>query len=222
MAILHSVVRYVRSCGDTAMGMTGAGYVTVFLVILLSAACATRQPVSDYSKSDYWKLHQHKLTSLTAWDLTGRFSLRTADDGWSASLIWHQQGENYKLRIIAPFGRGSVDVSGEGGSVTLTTAENRVIEDQDIDAMLEDELGWKIPLSALLFWIKGLPEPDVGASAVILDNMGRISDFDQSGWTVRYDKYTTIQGYDLPVRITIQRDSLRLRLSINKWTIPLR
>lgn len=84
---------------------------------------------------------------------------------------------------------------------------------------MQENLGWEIPVDALIYWIRGLPEPGVATSSMEIDNMGRLTLFKQSEWNVSYEKYTNTGDYDLPARMSVQRDQLKLRLSINKWTL---
>jgi len=194
----------------------------LFFALLLLSACAVQPPVPvpDYPTQQQWQIHQNALTGLTLWTLSGRMSVQMENEGWSASLHWQQINDDYRLRIIAPFGRGTVEISGNSDTVRLQTAENQIFEDADVELLIRQNLGWEIPVAALVYWIKGLPEPDTDITTLIIDNQGRASDLIQAGWTIKYERYTTSSGLQVPTRITLQREGLQLRLNISRWDIP--
>ncbi len=189
------------------------------LFVLLLSGCATRPPVPDLEVEQYWQQHSEKLAALTIWELMGRFSVQLENDGWNAGLQWQQDGDRFNLRIVAPFGRGSVEISGDEGSVFLRTADDQIYENDDVDLLVQQSLGRGLPVSSLLFWIRGLPEPGVETAGMKVDPSGRLSELRQSGWIIRYHRYTRSQGYDVPQRMTLERDTLTVRLNIHKWQI---
>jgi len=194
----------------------------LFIIPLFISACAVQPPVPvpDSQTQQQWQMHQNALSGLTLWTLNGRMSVQMENEGWTASLHWQQINDDYRLRIIAPFGRGTVEISGNSDTVRLQTAENEIFEDDDVDVLIRQNLGWEIPVAALVYWIKGLPEPGAAITTLIIDNQGRASDLIQSDWTVKYERYTTSSGLQVPTRITLQREGLQLRLNISRWDIP--
>jgi len=194
----------------------------LIIALLILSACAVQPPVPvpDYQTQQQWQIHQNALTGLTLWTLSGRMSVQMENEGWSASLHWQQINDDYRLRIIAPFGRGTVEISGNSDTVRLQTAENEIFEDADVELLIRQNLGWEIPVAALVYWIKGLPEPDTDITTLIIDNQGLASDLVQAGWTIKYERYTTSSGLQVPTRITLQREGLQLRLNISRWDTP--
>ncbi|MGH6611279.1 MAG: outer membrane lipoprotein LolB, partial [Burkholderiaceae bacterium] len=53
----------------------------------------------------------------------------------------------------------------------------------DADALTEQLLGWRLPVSGLADWIEGRPAPD--RAARVERNNGRIVSIEQDGWTIR-------------------------------------
>jgi len=165
-------------------------------------------------------MHEQRLNQLTDWELAGRISVQLASEGWSASLYWWQDQDNYKLRIVAPLGRGTVEISGDAETVRLRTADNQILEDKDVALLMQQNLGWEIPVDALIYWIRGLPEPGTDAGGLDIDAQGRLAAIRHDGWNVTYENYTRVGAHELPARMTVQREQLKLRLGINKWTLP--
>jgi outer membrane lipoprotein LolB len=195
---------------------------SLLMISLFLSACAQQPvaPVPDPDRYVQWESHLNSIGDLKIWTLTGRMSVQMENDNWSASVHWEQNNDDYRLRIIAPFGRSTVQISGNTDSVALTTADNQVFEDDDVDVLIRQNLGWDIPVAALAYWIKGLPEQTAETQTLVIDDMGRATDLSQSGWRIQYERYTNSSGYEMPLRITLQREGLQLRLIINKWEIP--
>jgi len=189
-----------------------------FLLVLL-AGCAGKPPVPQGELERYWQQHRQKLGTMVAWELSARFSIQLEEEGWNAALQWRQEQDQYNIRVAAPFGRGTVEVSGDDDEVILRTPENRIYKNDDVDLLVQENLGWELPVSFLAFWIRGLPAPGTGHGVTGLDDAGRLSYLSQSGWTVRYGRYTSSYGFDVPQRMTVEGGGLKLRLSIHEWKI---
>lgn len=101
---------------------------SLFISLLLLTACTSLAPVPDADKNASWQLHQARLDGLTNWELAGRIAVQMENDGWSASLFWRQDHGNYSLRVVAPLGKGTVEISGDADSVRLQMADNRVLK----------------------------------------------------------------------------------------------
>lgn len=193
----------------------------ILFLILFLGGCAAQRIVTDADKLRDWEFHQAKLAELEQWTLKGRIAIQLEKEGWTATLYWRQQQESYSLRLIAPLGRGTYELSGNGRTVTLRTADNRLLYADNAEMLLQQNLGWQIPVSGLVYWIRGLPEPGIGTDAILLDKDGRASDISQAGWQVKYTNYMRSQGYDLPEKLTMRHEKLKIRLIIQDWKVPL-
>jgi len=193
---------------------------SITVVVLLLSACVTTPPLPEIDKITSWRMHEQRLNQLTDWELAGRISVQLASEGWSASLYWWQEQDDYKLRVVAPLGRGTVEISGNTETVKLRTADNQTLEDNDVAVLMQQNLGWEIPVEALIYWIRGLPEPGTEVGSLDIDAQGRLAAIRHGGWNVTYENYTRVGALELPARMTIQREQLKLRLGINRWTLP--
>ena len=82
--------------------------------------------------------------------------------------------------------------------------------------MVESQLGWQLPVSHLLYWVRGLPAPD-SRSRIALDPNGRLASLQQDGWDVQYLGYTEEDGYTLPNRIKLAGRDLKITLVVKDW-----
>lgn len=192
----------------------------LFLLVLISG-CATRQPLDEVANNTSWQIHRDKLYKLHNWELKGRIAIQLEQEAWSASVYWHQQQEVYNLRIIAPLGQGTYELYGDQSGVSLRTAENKLFEAKDVESLLREHLGWYVPLSGLVYWVRGVPEPGNKAETLLLDKRGRMINLTQSGWHVSCTRYLSRGIYTLPGKIIMENDKLKLRLVIRDWDIKV-
>ncbi|MGZ0843299.1 lipoprotein insertase outer membrane protein LolB, partial [Klebsiella pneumoniae subsp. pneumoniae] len=77
------------------------------------------------------------------------------------------------------------------------------------EALLEEQLGWRLPVSHLLWWVRGLPAPD-SKSRLTLDADSRLARLEQDGWQIEYTRYAEQNGYWLPERLKLHGQSLEV------------
>ena len=146
-------------------------------------------------------------------------SFRNEREAWSASIYWQEKPQQYQIQIVAPLGQGGVEITGDGNTVSLSTDDGQTYREDEVELILLQNLGWRVPASALRYWVKGIPEPGNDIADMQTDELGRLSHLDQSHWSISYQRYTRVDGYQLPVRIDLQRDDASIRMIINYWNL---
>lgn len=179
---------------------------------LLLAGCASRAPVTAPSPEAWWT-HQQGLRSLQAFQIDGRVA--AAGQPGSAQLRWVQGADGvFDIRVSGPLGSGSLRLRG--------TVERVLIEDRSgrreslaPAAELERLLGGRLPLDALVFWARGLPQPGV-AARYALDAAGRLQQLLQGDWQLDYPAYHAGEP-SLPRRIELRRPGTEITLLLDRW-----
>ena len=194
---------------------------TIFLIIFMLTGCATQQPISEADRLAHWQLHRGKLAELTRWQFKGRIAIQMEKQGWTASFHWRQDQQDYLLRVFTPLGRGNYEISGNADGAVMQTANNSIVHADDAETLLRDNLGWYIPSSSLKYWVRGLPVPGKKNAGLLLDQKGRLAELSQSGWLVRYSHYINSGEYELPTKIIMQNNNLKIRLVIKHWQTSL-
>lgn len=185
------------------------------LMLALLAGCATRPPVAEApAERGPWRDQAAAVEALNAWELIARVGLRTPDEATSANLDWRQTPYHYRLLLSGPFGSGRSTLEGREGRVSLTTPEGR-FEAESPEALLQEQLGWSLPVSALDHWIRGLPA--AGRHELERDARGYPRRLRQAGWEIDYRDWTWANGLWLPRRLVMTHDLLRVILVINEW-----
>ena len=84
---------------------------------------------------------------------------------------------------------------------------------------MREKLGFDIHFDGLKYWIRGIPEPNVKYSQLLLDEQGRLLDMKQSGFTISILRYTNKEDVSLPEKLFIKSKNIKLRLVIQNWEI---
>ena len=185
---------------------------------LLLAGCSIATPRPQPTDSQQaWQQHRQRLTALHDWRLTGRLGIQTGHEGWHVSLDWQQHNGDYTIHLTAPLGQGSLLLQGDAASVTLQTSEGETLSAEDAGLLLYQQFGWKVPVASLRYWVLGLPAP--GEAIESLDEYGRLSHLQQSGWEIEFLDYATQQGVELPGRVFVSNHLAKVRLVIGQWQL---
>lgn len=191
----------------------------VLMLTLLVGACSVAPPVPRVDVARVWRQRSASLSRLQHWTLAGRVAVSTQDDAWNAALQWRQAGAAYRIRIIAPLGQGTATLSGDADRVVLRSTEHpQPVSAVSAEALLQAQLGWRVPVEGMRYWVLGLPDP-VGQRVIQLDDRGRLAHLQQAGWQVRFLGYQKVDGQQLPERIFMQNGDLRVRLAIERWRV---
>ena len=187
----------------------------LFLLVTL-ASCARVPPLPDVDDPDLaWQQHQLRLEQVTDWRLNGRLLVVNDHETWNTSIHWRQQGAAYQLMITAPLGQGSLRLVGDVGQVTLETHQGERWQSGDPEALLANQLGWRVPVAALRYWVMGLPAP--GPHRRELNSAGLLAQLSQGEWEIEFRDYRDRDGLLLPGRVFANNHQARVRLVIGEW-----
>lgn len=206
--------------------------VGLFGLAALAAGCATAPslpPVANPAVA--WQARQMELKPVTAWSIQGRLAMRSADEGWQASVRWVREGEQHSIDLIGPLGRGHLRLTQDSRGAELRDADQRTWRADNAQQLLYRTTGWLVPLDGLNYWVLGLPSPEA-ATGQELDERGRLKTLIQSGWDIRFLEYARYGSLDLPSKLFIKRQNggsdanlakdaaLEVRLAIERWVLP--
>ena len=98
------------------------------------------------------------------WELRGRLAVRADERGGQASLTWKRDAARHSIRLNGPLGRGVVRVTQDETGAQLQDAEQRVFHAADAEELLYRYTGWRLPLTNLNYWVRGVPVPGLPAT----------------------------------------------------------
>jgi len=177
---------------------------------------AIKEPVSD-SKSAYLD-RADMLTEIPEWGLVGKISLDDGDRGGSGRLQWDVTAEGSEIDFHGALGRGAWHLQISPDGAVLREANGSEQSAPGVNALIQDRMGWPVPVEALQWWVRGLAAPGV-VNDEQLDSQGLLTSLDQLGWKVEFNRYDAKTGIALPVRLDARRDSYRVKLAIGRWQL---
>jgi outer membrane lipoprotein LolB len=187
---------------------------------LLLQACASVAPSRSFDVDNDAASRQY----------TGRFSANYVrygrDEGVQGSFRWEEQGRNVRLDLVSPLGQTLAVVTATPSGATLDLPNQPPRNAPEVDTLMEEALGFALPVAGMRDWLHGRPTQGAPARAT-RDEQGRLATLAQHGWTVHYLAWqepsaTGAGAAQVPRRIDLARDAgnnpLSVRLVIDPQT----
>ncbi|HEU0282808.1 MAG TPA: lipoprotein insertase outer membrane protein LolB [Gallionella sp.] len=154
--------------------------------------------------------------------LNGRITVIYQGARRSAGLRWAHTAQSDDILLLAPLGQTAARVHRDAQNATLEEG-NKHYQADNAETLMQQVLGWYLPLGGLHHWVLGLAE--TGSPAQIeRDGNGQIAVLRQNGWEIRYLRYaaasTAPEADSLPTRLQLSRGNLQMQLLIDEWELP--
>lgn len=193
------------------------------LLVFLLASCASLSGGPSLPPADpelAWSGRKLHLQGLQEWYFSGRISVTGPEGAWNARIQWSQQGEDYDIFFMTPFGQSMARLNGGRSGVVLQMPDQEPLAAATAEELLAASFGWSAPLEALRYWILGAPQP-LGDASTRLDDRGRLLRLEQEGWRIDYPQYAGVGGAigEMPRRLTLEGAPLRIRLVVDEWSV---
>lgn len=199
---------------------------------LTAAGCATLRPPPAIVDAGEWQLRRDAVQALVRWELRGRVAVQLPAQGGQATVRWRHAPDTQEIDLSGPFGAGHVRLRQDAHGIRLYDARARVIDGVDAEELLHRTTGWHVPVSGLIFWVRGVPAVDA-AYQLEFDERGRLRVLHQLGWEIQFLAYRDVQGYELPSRLYLTRPlpeaasaagdvgRIEIRFAISSWDLAL-
>ena len=184
--------------------------VSLLLSVIFFSGCVSNQT--------YPPKTPEQLLAKTKWQAKGKIGIRQDGKAHSAYFDWQNHNQNYVIRISGALGVGGAKLEKQAGNIILTTKKD-TLRAHSAEALLDQSLGWSMPVSDLSFWIKGLAAPSLSADQHEIGDNGELLSLEQAGWQINYSDYSSVKGYQLPGKIKAQRDNIKITLIVKNWKI---
>ncbi|MBF7730598.1 lipoprotein insertase outer membrane protein LolB [Pseudomonas sp. N040] len=189
---------------------------STFLLLGGCAGLTSQESIRGQGDPAAWEAHKQQVQHIDGWQINGKIGIRAPRDSGSATLFWLQRQDYFDIRLAGPLAVGSARLSGRSNDVVLDLSAEGRFHSNSAEDLLEKGLGWRLPVSQLFWWVRGLPGPD-SQSEVTLDRDSRLNQLQQDGWQIQYLSYIEQDGYTLPERIKLKGHDLQVTLVIKDW-----
>lgn len=165
-----------------------------------------------------WEARVTELTAVGSWELSGSVGVINGKDGGSGSLDWKQQGVELTFDFRGPLGAGAIHIQGDADALRVRSSRGDDFITTDPEEDFAEHLHMPMPVLSMRYWMLGIPDPGV-AYTKSADARGEPIDLNQRDWQVEYQEYADVQGHALPVRFTLTRGNVRIKVAVSQWTL---
>lgn len=191
-------------------------WICIISMSLLSA-CATTQPMRTPASPN--SDHFSKLQQIQQFKLKGRIGIQMPGRGYTGSFTWqHQAHKTDEISFFSPVGSQVANIAQTPKRATLTDNKGNTYQAVDATALIDEHLGWQIPVNDLNDWLLARAKAD-DKTNLTLDLQGRLTSMQKDGWSIRYTNYRTWRNIDLPGKITLNKPDFSLKLIIKDWQV---
>ena len=179
------------------------------LLLLLCMTACTPQAVHEIRQGQEFSAQQY--LDAEHWQLQGRLVLR-GDDVLTANIQWQHDALVDELKLAGMLGLGAIRITLDDGGISLDQGQGDKKASRDVDTFIAQEIGFVVPISALRFWVLGMPLQN--------EPVRQLADgFEQFGWRIKYKGYLQTAAGAMPHKISVTKNSLKLKLVVDQWEI---
>lgn len=197
----------------------------ILIIVLTITGCTTFRPVQTAASASNGggpnlsqEQRERQLASITQWRIQSVFSILYRGKLTMAYLTWQQSGDRFYQRVSGPFNLGGVRIEGNRNAVTMWKSPQQVVTASSPEKLLTEQLGLRLPVSNLYYWVRDLAVPGLPAQKRY-DNRNHLVTLQQGGWHINYNSFVNVNGIDLPNRIVMVNPELNIKLVIKQWNI---
>ena len=187
---------------------------------LLLSGCAHKPCVHRYFQVQAPAQREAHLAAVKDFRVEGVFSIhqlgRRAE---IANYVWDEfSRKNYRIHISSALGLYQVEIHYQFGTVKLWKNGTHVSTAKTPEGLMQNALGWSLPVSQMRDWIKGIPAENAGHYMARYDVYGHLITLAQNGWVLDFSRYkTTKDDIDYPSVITMERSGFFVKIIVRKW-----
>ena len=157
------------------------------------------------TKVDHPPAYHQPLKIDQNYAISGRFLIKNAGKNSYGNFAWLRESGNDRLDFMSPIGATVAQIRVESGVASLSR-EGKTYSGDDLEQMMQQQLGFSFPLSYLHYWIQGRPLANYPLQGVL--NSG----FSQLGWQIEYLGW---QDSNHPQIVQLTKVDLKIKLLIN-------
>lgn len=184
--------------------------------MILLSACATSLQRPQSERFLAYQDRAQQIQALDHWTLTGRLALNDSEDGGSGRFSWDWRENFSQLDFRAALGKGTWRISVEPEYAWIESGDGGRADAGTVHELLEQQIGWPVPVDALRWWVLGMAEPGVVYSRMDLDELGRILFLEQQGWHIAFSRYKDEPPF-LPGRVIAEHAEYQVKLIVSQW-----
>lgn len=186
-------------------GLSEDFIIKIILIILfcgLLQSCASMYNIKTTAPS---RKYTAPLNIADNFDISGRFFIKSLTRKEYGNFSWFKTLKVEELDFTTPLGETVAKFKLQNGVAIFTTAKNSYTG-HDIDQLMQQNLGYVLPLEKMHYWIQGVAVPGAPVDHPLEKG------FSQFNWNIEYLEWT---DNNHPKIIQISNNTLDIKLLIN-------
>jgi outer membrane lipoprotein LolB len=179
------------------------------LALSALAGCASLPPPPPLASATHG-------AAADAFAFSGRVAVREQDRNITGGIRWRHEAARDEILLLSPLGQGVAQIISDADGATLRTNDDKVYHAADAEQLTSNVTGWRIPVSGLIFWLRGQPQPGTTPHEE-RDAQGRLVRLSQDDWKIEYPAYFDAPDDRLPRRIVLTRPEFEFKLVVDNW-----
>ncbi|MED6341143.1 MAG: outer membrane lipoprotein LolB [Pseudomonadota bacterium] len=150
----------------------------------------------------------------------GKLLLTLADEKTALQFSWQQNQDDYVIDVWGAFGQGRTQLRGTGKKMQVLRGQ-KVIVAGPPELVMQQQLGWSMPVEAMRYWILGQPQPNIRFADYAIDEAQSSVRFRQSSWAVSVvlvNGANTARQDPQPEQVELIRDDVAVRVKVSKYS----
>ena len=150
----------------------------------------------------------------------GKLLLTLADEKTALRFSWQQNQDDYVIDVWGAFGQGRTQLRGTGKKMQVMRGQ-KVIVAGPPELVMQQQLGWSMPVEAMRYWILGQPQPNIRFADYAIDEAQSSVRFRQSSWAVSavlVNGANTARQDPQPKQVELIRDDVAVRVKVSKYS----
>jgi outer membrane lipoprotein LolB len=161
-------------------------------------------------------------------NINGRFSAQfqrnDKPESWNGSFTWIQSPRDITVTLQSPLGQTLATININESIATLIQSGHPTRSAANVDALVEDALGWPLPISNLRDWLQAYVVTSDG-KRIMATPQSTDTIVTRDGWRIRFVSWQdddAVGAQSVPKRIDMERDTVEagtvaMRLVISNW-----
>jgi outer membrane lipoprotein LolB len=185
--------------------VTAARLYTVTVLAILLAACAGAPPKPSIAPA------------ADRFEFSGRIGVKYDGKSFSGNMRWRHVGAHDEIQLYSPLGQTVASLRSDPGYAELLTSDKQRYAAPDAEQVLQQVLGWHLPLAGLPYWVVGEVAPQLLPLKIEFNEQQRLGELEQGVWRVTFTRYAEPAQGGMPDRLTMKYGDIEIKLVIDAW-----
>ncbi|MFC7289362.1 lipoprotein insertase outer membrane protein LolB [Herminiimonas glaciei] len=192
----------------------------------LLGACASITPPTGPASEQAATARKYQEAITLGGRLSVQYQKDDKDEAIHGSFTWKQSKDRSSIAILSPLGQILATIEVTPDNATLVQSGQPPRSAADVDLLVEQTLGWPLPVSGLRSWLQGFANDTNNKTFIATPVNNRVTTRD--GWNIQYPTWESDQQsppQDRPKRIDLERQTAQagkvaIRIVLDNWQTP--